>query len=87
MTAAAAEASLRTAYEEATAIIKEQPQGEKGAVVVLSMIEDDMVGLAFGSPENWAKMLFGVAERNQDFKLALWLTMQAIEDNTEDRDY
>lgn len=86
-TTAAAEDALRAAYKDATTIIKAQPEGEKGCVIVLSMIENDAVGLAYGASKEWAKLLFGVAQQSRDFKDALLLALLAIQDEDEQPDF
>jgi len=79
MPATPAENALTAAYELAQQELKQQPEDDRGAVIVLGIIGEDMKCHAYGSPEMWAKMLAGVAERNDQFKLAMQVASLAIQ--------
>ncbi|WP_216726148.1 hypothetical protein [Hymenobacter siberiensis] len=65
------ETAIKQLYGEAVAELETQPKDERGALIILSLLDEDMLGKAYGSPQVWAGMLMGVAEHNQDFLLAL----------------
>lgn len=66
-----AEQSIETAYQDAVEVLKKQPADERGAIIILAIVGEDMKGKAYGKAEDWAKMMLGVAQRNEEFSLAL----------------
>lgn len=72
-------AELTSTYRDAVSLLGTQPEAERGAVIILDTLGQDLNAVAYGSPEQWANMLLSIATRNQDFALALILAYQHLE--------
>lgn len=77
-TAQQIETALEASYRQGVALLESQPLDERGALIVLSLLDEDMMGFAYGTPAAWTKILVSVATRDDNFCLALALAYQEL---------